>query len=147
MGEPRQLTRGKRFQRIVQDDFLANSRDGKVVAEERVSLAHLTNPRHLHGRMDIFIGELGDFVTILEIKATDWDRIKRRNIRRNLWRHQRQLFTYIDKFLKVDDVSVCHGIIYPRPPKTPGLRDLIETLLDEEYGVPAYWYSEIRSPE
>jgi len=110
-----------------------------------VSFSAMENVRKKSGRMDILISELGDFVTILEIKATDWDRIKPRNIRRNLWRHQKQLFAYVDTCIEVDKLDVCLGIIYPRPPKTPGLRERIEACLEGNYGVPAYWYTEIRT--
>lgn len=145
VAEPEELARGKRFQERVQDDFRRKTRDGEALPEARVSFAAMENIRKKSGRMDILITELGDFVTILEIKATDWDKIKPANIRRNLWRHQKQLLTYVDKYLKIDRLDVCVGIIYPRPPKKPGLRELVESRLEESYGVPAYWYSEIQT--
>lgn len=145
MSEPEQLARGKRFQRLVQDDFHRNTRDGTALPEAHVSFEAMESVRKKSGRMDILITELGDFVTILEIKATDWDKIKPANVRRNLWRHQKQLLTYVDKFLEVDRLDVCVGIIYPRPPQKPGLKGLVESCLEEEYGVPAYWYSEIQT--
>lgn len=147
MSESEQLVRGKRFQALVQDDFRRNTRDGTALREARVSFEGMENARKRSGRMDILITELGEFVTILEIKATNWDRIKPANVRRNLWRHQRQLLAYVDKYLKVDKLDVCLGIIYPHPPGKAGLRDFVEKHLEEDYGVPAYWYSEIRTPE
>jgi len=96
--------------------------------------------------MDMFIYEdSDDFVTILEIKATDWDNIKPSNIKRNLYRHSKQLFNYIDKYMEVDNKDVCHGIIYPNPPHSKGLRNYIDESATELYGFPAYWYSEIKS--
>lgn len=95
--------------------------------------------------MDILITELGDFVTILEIKATDWDRIKPKNVKKNLCRHQSQLFKYVDKFVEIDKTDVCLGLIYPKPPKQNGLREFIEKHLEENYCVPAYWYNEIKT--
>ncbi len=74
MTEPAQLSRGKRFQKIVQTDFIGNTKDGTAHAEARLDLSVLTNVRRAFGRADIFIAEDGDdYVTILEIKATDWD--------------------------------------------------------------------------
>jgi hypothetical protein len=145
MPEPEQLLRGKQFQEVVQRDFKRNNREGKAYAEETVSFEGLGQVKQNYGRMDILIAELGDFVTILEIKATDWDRIKPDKVKRNLYRHQRQLFMYVNKYVEIDEVDVCLGLIYPKPPRTPGLRDLIEATLMTNYGVPAYWYSEIRS--
>ena len=147
MSEPKQLKRGKKFQKIVQNDFEQYSKDGKVTSEAFISFIGLEKVRKNSGRMDIFIKELGDFVTIVEIKATDWDKIKKKNIKRNLYRHQKQLFNYIDKYIEVDRLDVCLGIIYPKPPIKKGLRNLIEKHLDEKYGVPTYWYSEIKSDE
>jgi len=43
------------------------------------------------GRMDIFVHDVGDFVPVVEIKATDWDRIPAGNIQRNLSSHRRQV--------------------------------------------------------
>lgn len=95
--------------------------------------------------MDILVTELGDFVTILEIKATDWDRIKPKNVAKNLYCHQKQLFNYVDKYVEIDKLDVCLDIIYPKPPKKKGLREFIERRLEEKYSVPAYWYDEIKS--
>ncbi len=146
MVEPAQLSRGKRFQKSVQADFVENSKSGIVRAEARIDLTALTNVRQAFGRADILIAEDGDdFVTILEIKATDWDRIKPKNIKRNLWSHQHQIFMYIDQYVDHENLNVCTGIIYPYPPKTPGLRETIETYL-ESYGAPACWYNEISTP-
>ena len=154
MAEPKILKRGKDFQKRVQADFAVNSRDGTSRSEVPISYAYLHRRRENAGRpgksragggrADILITELGDFVTILEIKATDWDRIIPRNVTKNLWSHQRQLFRYVDKYLEVDGLDVCLGIIYPRPPTKAGLRERVESYL-ESYGVPAYWYNEIQS--
>ena len=146
MTEPIQFVRGKQFQELVQKDFENNSKDGKVLREAHLDLAGLRHVKQKSGRMDILITELGDFVTVLEIKATDWDRIKPENVKRNLYRHQRQLLMYVDKHVTVDDVQVCLGIIYPEPPRKAGLRAFVESWLENHYGVPAYWYSEIRTP-
>jgi len=147
MEEPVQLKRGKIFQKIVQEDFKLTSKNGAVLPEKPVSFENMEKIKQRSGRMDILITELGDFVTILEIKATDWDNIKPKNIKKNLYRHQKQLFNYVDKFIDIDKTDVCIGIIYPEPPKKIGLRQFIDDYLDENYGVPAYWYNEIKSEE
>jgi hypothetical protein len=145
MSEPEQLKRGKKFQKIVQQDFEQNSKNGKVIPEAFISFKELKKIKQQSGRMDILIQELDDFVTIVEIKATNWDKIKPENIKRNLYRHQKQLFNYIDKFLEIDKLDVCLGIVYPKPPQKKGLRQFIEKYLEDNYGVPAYWFNEISS--
>lgn len=143
--EPRRLASGKSFQRIVQADFEAHSKDGRVRREQRVTFERLKGIRQKSGRMDILIAEIGNFVTILEIKATDWDRIKPGNVKKNLCKHQRQLFNYVDKYVEVDKLDVCLGLIYPKPPKKKGLREFVERRLEEVYCVPAFWHSDIKS--
>lgn len=143
--EPRRLARGKAFQRLVQADFEAHSKDGHVRREQKVTFEKLKRIMQKSGRMDILITELGDFVTILEIKATFWDRIKPANVKKNLYKHQSQLFNYVDKYVEIDRLDVCLGLVYPKPPKKKGLREFIERHLEEKYCVPAYWYSEIKT--
>ena len=63
------------------------------------------------------VEDLGDFVMVVEIKGTDWDKIKPGNVRRNVRRHQRQVEMYIDRILDVDGMDACVGIIYPKAPK------------------------------
>ncbi|MCK5828462.1 hypothetical protein KAH43_08070 [Candidatus Bipolaricaulota bacterium] len=91
--------------------------------------------------MDVFVDDAGDFVVVVEIKATDWDRILPRNIQRNLGSHRRQVWKYIEKYTDGDRVDVCAGIIYPTTPKTPGLKERIETYLNE-YGLQVVWYDD-----
>ena len=145
MIEPERFSRGKKFQKLVQADFERNTKDGIARREQRIIFKMLEKIRQKSGRMDILIAELDDFVTILEIKATDWDRIKPKNIKKNLYRHQKQLFGYVEKYIEIDKMDVCLGIIYPEPPRNKGLREFIEKHLEENYLVPAYWYSEIKT--
>lgn len=144
MTEPKQFIRGKKFQKIVQKDFEINSQDGLVKSEAVIKFEGLQKAKKKSGRADILITELGDFVTILEIKATEWDKIKPQNIKKNLWSHANQLLRYVEKYIVVDKVDVCLGIIYPHPPQKHGLRKVIESYL-EHYGTPAYWFNEIKT--
>lgn len=144
MPEPEQFRRGREFEAKVRTDLALNSNDGVVNSNYHIDLRALENARQRHGFADICITELDDFVTIIEIKSTDWDRIKPKNVTKNLWRHQNQLFKYVDRFVDVDGINVCLGIIYPKPPEDADLRARIEAYLDE-YGAPAYWYTEIET--
>ncbi|KAA3618538.1 MAG: hypothetical protein D8M58_21380 [Calditrichaeota bacterium] len=139
MSEPKRLLRGKEFQEIVRKDFAENDKKSDLRFEEHLKL--LNSKR---GRLDIFISDVGDgVVAIYEIKATNWDNIKTKNIKKNAWSHQHQLFKYVDMYVK-DNIDVCLGIIYPEPPQKEGLRETIENYL-EKYGIPAYWFNEIKS--
>ena len=145
--EPCQLRRGKEFQKIVQADYSKNSKDGDVGIEEFVSFKNVSGIKQKSGRMDIIVhypaGD--DFVMIMEIKATDWDKIKQKNIKRNLYRHSKQLYNYIDKFMLVNKFEVGLALLYPEPPKKEGLREHIEKTAMEIYSFPVYWYNELKS--
>lgn len=142
--EPIILYKGKIFEKIVKKNFYDYTKDGKVKEEANIRIDKLNNLEKI-GRIDILIDELGDFVTILEIKNTDWDKISNNNIKRNLYRHQRQLFKYIDSFMNQNNLNVCHGIIYPKPPLSNEKKDYIEYYMLEHYCVPVYWYVDIES--
>ncbi len=89
--------------------------------------------------MDIFVDDTGDDVSIIEIKATDWDNILPKNIMKNLGSHRSQIYKYIDKYLEGEGMNVCPGIIYPTAPQIPGLKDRIEKYLND-YGIAVAWY-------
>jgi hypothetical protein len=127
-GEPEQLKRGKQFQEAVQSEWAGGN------AQERRRIEHTTpllrgvtrTGRRRHGRMDIFVDELGDMVTVVEIKATDWDQILHHNRQKNVASHRRQVWNYIEKYVDGEQTDVCAGIIYPRAPRTDGLKEHIK---------------------
>ena len=133
--EPVLLKNGKIFQKVVQSDYKVNSIGGDVGIEEHVSFDDLPDIKKRNGRIDI----------IIQIKATDWDKINQKNIKRNLYKHGKQLFNYIDKFVNVDNKNVGLGVIYPVPPKTEGLKEFIENIAMDMYSFPVYWYSEVKT--
>lgn len=140
VGQPAQLKRGREFERQVKEDW-DQTAEGSPEAEVTIPLlSGLTRTgRKKHGRMDIFVDDSGNMVTIVEIKATNWDRILPRNRQKNLSSHRRQIWRYIEKYVDGDNVDVCAGIIYPKPPKTKGLKDRIEEYLNG-YGLQVVWY-------
>jgi len=93
------------------------------------------------GRIDVFIDRIDDFVTVIEVKSTDWDRVKPKNRRKLLAAHRRQVFKYVDQYLDGVNVDVCAGIIYPQPPKEPGLREEVEEYLND-HALQVCWYDE-----
>lgn len=144
--EPIRLKRGKEFQKIVQADYKKSSNDGDVGIEEFISFRGVAGIKQRSGRMDIIIHNVSDdYVMIMEIKATDWDNIKPKNIKRNLYRHGKQLFNYIDKFMSIDNKTVGLAMLYPEPPKTKDLKEYIEKCAMDNYSFPVYWYSEVKT--
>ena len=138
--EPAALKRGKSFHKEVQSDWELTS-DGDVISEHTIdlTLVHKNSRRIKKGRLDIFVSEMGDFVSVVEIKATDWDKIKPKNIQRNLASHRRQTWKYIQEYTDKIKIDVCAGVIYPHAPKGSGLKDRIEKYMGE-YGLQVVWY-------
>lgn len=66
---------------------------------------------------------------VVEMKASNWDKMAPHRVRPNALRHARQLWRYIHAELKGGPVSP--AIIYPVEPQTPGRREEIETVLRE----------------
>lgn len=139
--EPEILKQGKIFHKRVQHDWDRTIKDGNLNIEHfiKLSLCEKKIKHKTSGRLDIFIDELGDIVSVIEIKSTNWDMIKEKNIKRLLGSHQRQVWNYIDEYLKLKKISVCPGIIYPKSPTKPGLKNLIENYLNE-YGLQVVWF-------
>jgi len=140
--EPKQLQRGKIFQREVQEDW-AKTAQGRINVECTIPLQqsakNSVRPRRV--RMDILVDDLGDQVAVVEIKATDWDRIIPRNITKNLGAHRRQIYKYIEEYLDGEGIDVCPGLIYPSAPAKPGLKERIEEYLGD-YGIAVAWYQD-----
>lgn len=141
--EPDVFRRGKEFHQRVQRDW-AGEVEGSVVRLEHGILLGLLSGEILHqrrGRLDIFIDQVDDFVSVVEIKSTDWDRIREPNRQRLLAAHRRQVLRYVDKYLDHDQVSVCAGVIYPRAPAAAGVRERVEQYLND-YGLQVVWYDD-----
>ena len=141
--EPEQLRRGKEFHRLVQADWAGTVAGGTARPEHTIRLNALPRrgTRIRRGRIDIVIDQINDFVTVVEIKATNWDAVKTRNRRKLLGSHRRQVLRYVDKYLDHDGVSVCAGIIYPRSPHGPGLKEEVETYLND-HALQVVWYED-----
>jgi hypothetical protein len=99
-----------------------------------------TNWKGKQGRVDIKLRlEEDGNVVIVEIKATDWDKIKDNRIKPNILRHANQIWRYIEAHLSPLDVTP--AIVYPVPPTTPGRKELVEEILNER-GIQVVWREE-----
>jgi hypothetical protein len=92
------------------------------------------------GRVDIRLKlEEDGNVVIVEIKATNWDKIKENRVRSTALRHSRQVWRYIEAHLTPLDVTP--AIVYPSPPITPGRKEQVEEILNER-GIQCVWREE-----
>ncbi|MDY6989291.1 MAG: hypothetical protein SWQ30_14680 [Thermodesulfobacteriota bacterium] len=91
--------------------------------------------------MDILVEELGDFVFVVEIKASDWDRMTEGNVVRNVRRQIRQIWSYVEAELELYDKQVSPGVISPKQPRDPERLRLIESLFNAE-GIQVVWHDE-----
>ena len=142
--EPTQLRRGKAFHKLIQAEW-EDEAQGTVRVERQVVK---TGGRK--GRIDVFVNDEdpNGTVAIVEIKATDWDKIKTGNIRRNARRQIRQVLGYIESQIRAgkfvptgEGKHVSPGIIFPRRPRDPRRLRQIETLFWEE-GITVVWHDE-----
>ena len=79
-------------------------------------------------------------VAVAEIKDSDWDAMTLKAVRRNVNRHAKQLFDYIDTQLE-KGLEVSLGIIFRKRPKDMERLQLVEDLFDE-WGIPVVWEDE-----
>ena len=128
------VQRGREFEKKEKREWIG-IKDGEAQFE-----VHTVNPKGLRGRIDIRINDLPDFVSVIEIKATDWDRILPHRVRPTALRHARQIWRYVDAEL-ASETEVCPGIVYPSAPTDPSRRNLIEDTLNER-GIQVVWYDE-----
>jgi t-SNARE complex subunit (syntaxin) len=141
--EPEILLGGKAFHKRVQDDWEKTAKDGKIDKEHTINLSQFSKASKCKrlGRLDLFVDELGDLVSVVEIKSTDWDKVKEKNRKKLVSSHRRQVWKYIEEYLDIEKIDVCPGIIYPHSPSAPGLKEMIENHLNE-YGLQVVWYDD-----
>ena len=90
------------------------------------------------GRVDLLIEDMGDMVSVIEIKASDWNRMAEWNVKRNVRRQIRQLWSYIDAELEIYGMQVFPGIIFPALPSDRSRLALIESMFNNE-GIQVVW--------
>jgi hypothetical protein len=124
--------------------FQENMRRGRhFEAAERKGWRHFAK-EHRHyeavtawasrrGRIDIKIDEHDGVVAIVEIKATDWDALKRASIGRTAQRHVRQVWRYINDHVENQAKEVCAGVVYKHEPKNRETRFRVEQILNDRF--------------
>lgn len=95
------------------------------------------------GRVDIFVSSDSDekHVAVVEIKASDWDRMKPKAVRRNALRQIRRIWSYIDGQVDLNRKDVSPGVIFPQRPSDPQRLQQIEDLFSE-WAIQVVWHDE-----
>ena len=135
--EPKRLRRGKEFHRKIQQEWL-DTAEGVILPEK--TIRRLTGRR---GRVDIFVDDDSDenHVAVIEIKASDWNRMKPKSVRRNALRQVRQIWSYIDSQVDLEGKDVSPGIIFPKRPSDKNRLEEIEGIFND-WGIQVVWHDE-----
>jgi hypothetical protein len=138
--EPRRLAAGKQFDDEAKRVYL----DGSSFTAER----RLRKPNLRLGRADLLlIDGKTQFAAIAELKDTDWEGVNQRGtLARNVSRHARQVWSYLDATLERDSsldlvrVERYAALVYRRAPR-PTLKTVVEDAFGE-HGVSVVWMDE-----
>lgn len=83
---------------------------------------------------------------IIEIKATDWNKIPTDRLMRNLRRHLRQLQAYLDMAIEEMEAgrwaSIAGALLYPARPASTETLTTIETIAGEQ-AIMVTWYEDV----
>ena len=145
--QPSCLVRGHQFHAQVQAEWIAEATEaagpkGKAFKEKRIY-----KPSGRPGRIDIFVNDSdpNGSVAVVEIKASDWDRMTEKAVRRNAKRQIRQIWSYIESSLcnsvLNNGKNICPGVIFQKRPSDPDRLQQIEELFNDE-GISVVWHDE-----
>ena len=95
---------------------------------------------HTKGRIDVLMREHDGSFTLIEAKATDWDRMGNHRIRPNVYRHARQVWSYVLTFWD-RGIDVCPALVYSHAPSDFNRRITIENILEGRW-VQVVWADE-----
>lgn len=125
-------------------NYLVDTQRGRLFEmEERAGWDHVPKEFVSHetqtewltkkGRIDIRIDEQDGVVTIVELKATDWDRQKPERLRPNALRHARQVWRYINDYVENRGKVVFAGIVYENEPRSEAVRLAVEEIVNAKF--------------
>ena len=132
------IARGRRFEKRERPDW-----DRLDSGTARFEAPTVFDGRR--GRIDIRVEESEDYVSIVELKATDWDRIRAHRRRPTALRHARQVWQYARVEL-ASGIDVCAGIIYERAPRNSKARAVVEQILNERL-IQVVWRTSQLAPQ
>ena len=130
----------RRFQKDIERGrrFEADEKDGwRKLDDGEAQFEAATEYGGKKGRIDILVEELGDFVSVIEVKASDWNRMAPHRVRPNALRHARQIWRYINREVDAGK-DVCPGVVYREAPNDANIKGQVEGILNER-GIQVVW--------
>ena len=137
------LAAGRAFHDAVQSAFLTDLTDATGFRERGWRLA-----AGGRGRVDLAVitDDREKMLIIVEIKGTDWDKIRADRVKRNVQRHIRQLLTYLGTAIGELDAGQWEGVagalLYPSRPASAESLACIQAAADEQ-AIMVTWYDEV----
>jgi hypothetical protein len=122
--------------------FRSNIRRGRrFEAEEKAGWGHIAQ-KHIAfeastssggkgGRIDIKIDENLGYIALVEVKATDWNKLRHHRIRPTAQRHARQVWRYAEDFVDSRGKDVCPAVVYEYEPKDSHIRAEVEQIFND----------------
>ena len=136
------LATGRAFHNTAQSAFLTGLTGATGVRERGWRLASGSR-----GRVDLAVvtDDREKMLIVIEIKGTDWDKIRADRVKRNVQRHIRQLLAYLDTAISELEAGQWEGVagalLYPSRPASPETLACIQAAADEQ-AVMVTWYDE-----
>jgi PD-(D/E)XK nuclease superfamily len=136
------LTAGRAFHDRVQSAFLTDLADATGFRERGWRLA-----AGGRGRVDLAVvtDDREKMLIIIEIKGTNWDKIRPDRVKRNVQRHIRQLLAYLDTAISELEAGQWEGVagtlLYPARPASHDTLACIQAVADEQ-AIMVTWYEE-----
>jgi hypothetical protein len=136
-----QLATGQAFHKAVQSAFLTGLAGAAGFPERRWRLVG-----ERHGRVDLAVEVEGEqMLVIIEIKATNWNKIATDRMMRNLRRHLHQLQGYLDSAVEEMETGrwtgVAGALLYPARPASTETTEVIERIAGEQ-AIMIAWYED-----
>jgi PD-(D/E)XK nuclease superfamily len=137
------LAKGRAFHDTVQSAFLTGLADATGFRERGWRL--MAGGR---GRVDLAVvtDDREKMLIIIEIKGTDWDKIRAGRVKRNVQRHIRQLLAYLDTAISELEAGQWEGVagalLYPSRPASVQSLACIEAAAAEQ-AIMVTWYDEV----
>ena len=136
-----QLAAGQAFHKAVQSAFLTGLAGASGFRERRWRLVG-----ERRGRVDLAVEVEGEqMLVIIEIKATNWNKIPADRLMRNLRRHLHQLQGYLDTAIEEMEAGqwagVAGALLYPARPTGIETMEVIESIAGEQ-AIMVTWYED-----
>jgi hypothetical protein len=137
------LAKGRAFHDAVQSAFLTDLADATGFRERGWRLTEGGR-----GRVDLAVvaDDREKMLIIIEIKGTDWDKIRADRVKRNVQRHIRQLLTYLATAITELETGQWEGVagalLYPSRPASAESLACIEAAAAEQ-AIMLSWYNEV----